>query len=199
MSIKVTVDTSGLIARAEQAAQQAARAVLAELNNEFDASFNAKAWDWPYDLPTRKLKGATLQEKIESYTGKRKKKNKEGDSEDSSNADNQTDESKSDNKGEGIKAGSPRNIIDHGTLRQSGRMEFIGPYSAKYTWAANYATAVHEGARIFPWGNKNRRVTLPARPWTSAVLGRVLVPGIEPYPMGDRLRDVWAVKFRLGR
>lgn len=170
MSIKVTVDTSGLIARAEQAAQQAARAVLTELKNEFDASLDAKAWNWPYDLPTRKLKGATLREKLESYE-----------------------------KGEGVKAGSPRNIIDYGTLRQSGRMEFIGPYSAKYTWAANYATAVHEGARIFPWGNKNRRVTLPARPWTSAVLGRVLVPGIEPYPMGDRLRNVWAVKFKAGR
>lgn len=171
MSIRVSVNSDGITARAEAAAQRATQAVMRELFAAFQQSFTAKAWDWPSDLPTRKLKGATLAEKIRSYE-----------------------------KGEGSRAGNPRNLIDVGNLRQTGSYEMTGPYAAKFTWSANYATAVHEGARIRPWGNKRAAlVTLPARPWTHAVLGRVTVPGITPFPLQQRLKDVWLAKFKAGR
>jgi hypothetical protein len=94
-------------------------------------------------------------------------------------------------------AGSPRNIIDTGSLRQSGSYKMTGPYQATFTWSANYATAVHEGALIFPWGNRNaRRVQLPARPWTRAVLGQENVSGIVTYNVADRLRNVWLAQLR---
>ena len=93
--------------------------------------------------------------------------------------------------------GSPRNIIDTGNLRQTGSWQMTGPYQATFTWSANYATAVHEGYRRFrPDGSFS---TWPARPWTHAVLGRVTVPGITPFPLQQRLRDVWLARFRAGR
>ena len=94
-------------------------------------------------------------------------------------------------------AGSPRNIIDTGSLRQSGTWQMTGPYQATFKWSANYATAVHEGARIYPWGNrKAARVQLPARPWTRAVLGQENVSGIRAYNAADRLRNVWLASLR---
>lgn len=93
--------------------------------------------------------------------------------------------------------GSPRNIIDTGSLRQSGTWQMTGPYQATFKWSANYATAVHEGALIYPWGNRNAaRVQLPARPWTRAVLGQENVSGIRTYNVGQRLKDVWLAKLR---
>lgn len=171
MSIKVTVEMGDTLQRAERAAEEATRAVAAELFAAMQQSFTADVWNWPRDLPTRKLTGATVAEKLESYQN-----------------------------GDGITPPNPRNIIDEGNLRQSGAMNMTGQFEATFTWSANYAAAVHLGARIYPWGNrKARRVLLPARPWTSAVLGTVLVPGIEPFPFGERLRNVWLVKFRTGR
>lgn len=171
MSLRVRVTGGGLADRADAAAQKATQAVMRELFAAFQQSFTAKAWDWPRDLPTRKLKGATLAEKARSYRN-----------------------------GDGVRAGNPRNLIDVGNLRQTGFYEFTGPYSARFTWSANYATAVHEGARIRPWGNRSASpVTLPARPWTAAVLGRVRVPGIAPFPFKQRLRDVWVAYFKASR
>lgn len=167
MSIRVSVTGGGLADRADQAARKATEAVMREVFAAFQQSFTAKAWDWPWDLPTRKLKGDTLKKKIASYR-----------------------------KGEGLRAGNPRNLIDGSNLRQSGYYELTGPYSARFTWSAEYATAVHEGATIRPWGNKNRTVNLPARPWTSAVLGRIRVPGIEPFPINKRMKDMWLAYFR---
>ena len=76
--------------------------------------------------------------------------------------------------------GSPRNIVDLGALRASNSFRISGTMGA-FRWAVGYATAVHYGANIHPWGDKTRTVNLPARPWTDAVLGKILVPGIEPY------------------
>ena len=150
MSIRVSVNSDGITARAEAAAQRATQAVMRELFAAFQQSFTAKAWDWP----------------TSTQRGKRK-------------------------------ADSPRNIIDTANLRQSGSWQMTGPYSARFTWSANYATAVHEGYRRFrPDGSFS---TWPARPWTHAVLGRVTVPGITPFPLQQRLRDVWLARFRAGR
>ena len=170
MSIKVRIDSGDLYRRAEQAAERAVEIVMGELYGAFQQSFTAKAWDWPRDLPTRKLDGANLREKLANY-----------------------------NKGKGIRAGSPRNLIDFGNLRQTGSWQMQGRYQASFTWSASYATAVHEGASIFPWGNKNTRTILPARPWTRAVLGTENVSAIKPFPFEKRLKDVWLAKLKTGR
>jgi len=172
MSIRVRIDSGDLVKRAEAAAERAVEIVMGELGAAFNQSFTAKAWDWPRDLPTRKLKGANLAEKIRSYQD-----------------------------GDGVRAGNPRNLIDTGLagLRGSYSMEMLGKYQAKYTWSKDYATAVHEGAAIFPWGNKNTRTILPARPWTRAVLGTENVAAIKPFPLEKRLKDVWLARFKAGR
>jgi len=79
--------------------------------------------------------------------------------------------------------GSPRNIVDTGSLRQSGTYSFIGPYTLEARWSAGYATAAHEGARL-----RNGTI-LPARPWTDAVSGAVQAPGIPAYPLGQKLQQ----------
>ena len=171
MSIKVRIDSGDLGRRAEAAAERATEIVMGELYAAFQQSFTAKAWDWPQDLPTRKLSGATLAEKARSYRD-----------------------------GEGVSGGSPRNLIDFGNLRQTGSWQMKGRYQATFTWSASYATAVHEGASIYPWGNRRaRRVILPARPWTRAVLGTENVSAIKPFPFQKRLKDVWLARFKAGR
>jgi hypothetical protein len=171
MSIKVEVDTGNLTQLAEQAAEKAIRIVLEdELFAAFQESFDANAWEWPRDLPTRKLNGATLAEKAASYR-----------------------------KGEGITPPNPRNLIDKGSsgLRGSGTRDMVSKFEVVYTWSKEYANFVHEGGTMRPWGNKNAaRVLIPARPWTRAVLGQERVSGIEPFDVGKRLRDVWMVYFR---
>lgn len=79
--------------------------------------------------------------------------------------------------------GSPRNITDIGTLKQSFHYSSPNPYVLEARWSANYATAVHEGARL-----RNGTI-LPARPWTSAVNGTVQASGIPAYPLGDKLQQ----------
>jgi hypothetical protein len=171
MSIKVTIDSGDLYRRAESAAERAVEIVMGELYGAFQQSFTAKAWDWPQNLPTRKLSGATLAEKARSYRD-----------------------------GEGVSGGSPRNLIDFGNLRQTGSFQMQGKYQATYKWSASNATAVHEGAAIYPWGNRQaRRVILPARPWTRAVLGTENVAAIKPFPLQERLKNVWLARFRSGR
>lgn len=65
---------------------------------------------------------------------------------------------------------SPRSIVDSGDLAGS-RVFTKGKVEASWIWSIDYAAAVHDGARIQPWGNKNAKtVELPARPWTDAVL-----------------------------
>ncbi|MFM2158628.1 MAG: Cyanophage, partial [Cyanobacteriota bacterium] len=129
---------------------------------------------WPRDLPTRKLNGATVGEKARSYAN-----------------------------GDGVRAGSPRNLIDFGNLRQTGSWQMQGKYQAAFTWSASYATAVHEGAWIWAWGRKPpykgaRAVYLPPRPWTRAVLGTENVAAIKPFPLQTRLKDVWTAYFKSG-
>ncbi len=153
MSIKVTVRSGNLRARAEAAARRATEIVMGELFAAFQQSFTAKAWAWPRQ--TVRSDGSTV--------------------------------------------GSPRNLIDVGSpgLRSSGFYQMTGPFQATFKWSALYATAVHEGAMIFPWGNRDaKRVYLPPRPWTRAVLGQENVSGIRTYDVGDRLRNVWLAQLR---
>lgn len=101
-------------------------------------------------------------------------------------------------KGVVIPAG-PRNIKEWGTLQRSNTGPIIRGLEVEFRWPVPYATAVHEGARIYPWGNKKRKVTLPARPWTSAVLGKRRVGGIPVYPLRSRYRALWLAHFKANR
>ena len=82
-----------------------------------------------------------------------------------------------------VVVGSPRNIVDRGTLRQSFHYSSPNPYALEAKWSAQYATAVHEGARL-----RNGTI-LPARPWTDAVRGTVQASGITPFPLGVKLQQ----------
>ena len=87
--------------------------------------------------------------------------------------------------------GSPRTIVDTGALRQSNLFTMTGPLSATFSWTTNYASFVHEGAMIFPWGNIHApRVYTPPRPWTSAVLGTEKVNGIDVFDINKRLQQL---------
>jgi hypothetical protein len=100
-------------------------------------------------------------------------------------------------RSKGKPVGSPRNIVDSENLKGSNKGPKISGLNVEYRWSTRYARAVHNGALIYPWGNKKaKKVLLPARPWTSAVLGTVKVSGIEPYDMGTRFSEVWLVYFK---
>jgi hypothetical protein len=82
-----------------------------------------------------------------------------------------------------VVVGTPRNIVDRGTLRESFHYSSPNPYVLEAAWSTDYATAVHEGARL-----RNGTI-LPARPWTDAVRGTVQVSGITPFPLGVKLQQ----------
>ncbi len=86
-------------------------------------------------------------------------------------------------------AGSPRNIVDTGLLRQSNTGPIIKGLRAEFRWTAPYSVAVHEGARLV------NGTLLPARPWTSAVLGTEVVEGIEPFDYRKAFKDAWLKAF----
>lgn len=91
----------------------------------------------------------------------------------------------------GRPVGSPRTIVDTGLLRQSNVFG-VSNYTAVFRWTTNYASFVHEGAMVYPYGDTSRpRVYTPPRPWTSAVLGTEKVNGIEPYDYRKRFKEVW--------
>lgn len=68
------------------------------------------------------------------------------------------------------RGGGARDIYDTGRLLDSGKVVLDGTrLSIVYT--APYASIVHDGGYIFPYGNKNRRpIYLPGRPWISSTL-----------------------------
>lgn len=92
----------------------------------------------------------------------------------------------------GQAVGSPRNIIDTGLLRQSNTGPQIDGLKVRYAWTTEYAAAVHEGAVL-----RNGTI-LPARPWTSAVLGTEPVDGIPVYDYRAAFKDLWLKKFMRG-
>lgn len=97
----------------------------------------------------------------------------------------------------GRSVGSPRTIVDTGLLRQSNSFG-VSNYQAVFRWTTNYASFVHEGATIRPYGNpKAQLVNLPPRPWTSAVLGTEKINGIEPYDYRKRFKEVWLKALNL--
>ena len=93
--------------------------------------------------------------------------------------------------------GGPRTILDTSNLRGSNPGPKITGLRAEFRWGAPYATAVHEGAMIYPYGDRTRPpVGLPMRPWTAAVLGTIPYSGIPVYDARRRFALVWLAKFK---
>ena len=94
---------------------------------------------------------------------------------------------------------SPRNIVDSGLLRASGSVT-INSTLAHYRFVLNYATAVHNGAWIYPFGDRTKeRVFLPPRPFVTAVLGIERYPGITPYDLQAQFRENFRTAWRTQR
>jgi phage gpG-like protein len=60
-------------------------------------------------------------------------------------------------------------IYDSGELLQSGTVTLSGD-GVTIAYSAPYASLVHYGGYIFPYGRSESRVYLPARPWIDSVL-----------------------------
>lgn len=72
----------------------------------------------------------------------------------------------------GETAGSPRNVVDLGTLRDSQQpAQYSGPLAARISWDAQYAAAVYLGA-VF----RKREYSMPARNVPRYALQKVNVP-----------------------
>ena len=86
----------------------------------------------------------------------------------------------------GFNTGTPRSIVDSGELKQSKVFNVKG-LKAEWAWTASYAAAVHEGARIHPWGDTAYYINLPGRPWTDAVLEGGTPASLPVYPFTEEL------------
>jgi len=143
--------------------------VATELVARFDDSLSGDYWSWPGETPRfGSSSGVSLAEAANNYrtwaTGK------------------------GNGKAPQSVAGSPRNIVDSGDLKQSRQFDFNRQSMiAKYSWNTSYAAAVYFGATIHPFQNKNKTVTTPGRPWVAAVLegGASSVP---VYPVAANLK-----------
>lgn len=66
----------------------------------------------------------------------------------------------------GTLVGSPRDIIDTGTLRDSLAIETMSEQSVKYKYEADYSGLVHQG--FTRTGEDGKQINYPSRPWVSA-------------------------------
>lgn len=163
---EVTSDISGPL---RKATEDAFAQVAAELTGRLDAAVSGNHWPWPDSTPRFG-----------------------GSSDLRSAADNWNTYLTGSGNGKRPKsvAGSPRSIVDSGNLKQSRNFELDRvSLTAEWSWNADYAAAVHEGAYINPFGNPNKIVQLPARPWTQAVIeGGTVATGIPVYPVAANLK-----------
>jgi len=126
-----------------EASEKAFKQTAAELNARFTDAISSNYWAWDNRYggqSKRGLSGSTVKERARSW------------------------------KNSNFNTGPQRSIVDSGELKQSGSF-VVSSLKAKWSWTAPHAAAVHEGARIKPWGDPtNATVTMPARPWTTAVI-----------------------------
>ena len=141
----------------QKATEKALKEVAAELTGRFDDAISSAVWPWSLGQSKRGLSGSTVGERAKAW------------------------------KAASFNTGSPRSIVDSGELKQSRTFQLKG-LVAEWAWTADYAAAVHEGARIKPWGDPtNKTVTLPARPWTTAVLKGGTGANVEVYDFATEL------------
>ena len=88
-------------------------------------------------------------------------------------------------------AGTTRTIYDTGGLYSSQKLATshqVTQSKLTVTYSAPYASLVHYGGYIQPYGNKNANsVLVPARPWVEAVLNGT--HGQEKLDLGKFIRD----------
>jgi len=96
-------------------------------------------------------------------------------------------------------AGTSRNIVDQGGLMASKNvttkyLKTKTTFSVSYS--APYATLVHEGGYIQPYGNPSAGLrSIPGRPWVSAVLEGG-VNGVEALPLETIMTNNIQSKFQ---
>ena len=67
-------------------------------------------------------------------------------------------------------SGGSRDIFDTGKLAASGKVTAQGT-GVSVSYSAPYASIVHDGGYIFPYGNKKARpIYLPGRPWVASTI-----------------------------
>ena len=67
-------------------------------------------------------------------------------------------------------SGGSRDIFDTGELAASGKVTAQGT-GVSVSYSAPYASIVHDGGYIFPYGNKKARpIYLPGRPWVASTI-----------------------------
>ena len=133
----------GAAQQLRKAAEQALKQTAAELDGRFTDAISGQYWTWDNRYGGQSKRGLSG-----STVGERAKQWKSA----------------------SFNTARQRSIVDSGELKQSGTFNVSG-LKASWKWTADYAAAVHDGARIQPWGNRSAgAVTLPGRPWTDAVL-----------------------------
>lgn len=162
-SIKATVKfeiTEDIAGELRKATEEAFAQVAGELTGRLDAAVSGEHWPWPRQTP-RFGGSSSLADAAAQWKAA---------------------------GGSGV--GSPRSIVDSGNLKQSRDFQLDrATLKAEWNWNADYAAAVHEGAYINPFGNRNKIVQLPARPWTQAVIeGGTVATGIPVYPVAENLK-----------
>lgn len=76
--------------------------------------------------------------------------------------------------------GSSRDIIDSGALKESKKVIVVNN-KIEVSYDQPYATLVHYGGYIYPYGNRNaQKVYIPGRPWVGSLL-----TGNGPIPKFD--------------
>ena len=101
----------------------------------------------------------------------------------------------------GSTAGSVRNIVDTGALKNSlsiTEKNLQSKTTLSIQYKSRYAAFVHYGGVMQPYGNKNANsVLIPARPWVEATLKGS--HGIEKFSMTKAMNagfnEVWTKRF----
>ena len=101
----------------------------------------------------------------------------------------------------GQTAGTPRDIVDTGRLKNSLKIkESFAQTKTTFSisYSAPYAALVHYGGVIQPYGNSRAAtVILPGRPWVSATLNGT--HGIERFNWSDAyskgINEAWTAQF----
>lgn len=144
--------------------------VATELVGRFDDSLSGNYWPWGGPTPRfGSSTGSTLAQAAENW--------------------NTWATGKGNGKAPQSIAGSPRNIIDSGDLKQSRQFDFNRQAMvAKYSWNVDYAAAVYFGATFHPFQNQTKTVTTPGRPWVAAVLEGGTAGSVPVYPVAENLK-----------
>lgn len=104
-------------------------------------------------------------------------------------------------RGNGSVAGTSRNIIDSGRLKDSlviSEKHLKTKTTLQIKYNTPYAALVHYGGAILPYGNRNANtVVVPGRPWITNTLqgGNGMTKFDMATPMNNGFNEVWTRRF----